>query len=68
MTMIYVCGIVGFTIGFAFGQMLLFFLLRGVSKEDMLNDKYIQLKYGLLNWGVALLGGYGAILLYQRYL
>ncbi len=66
--MIYVYGILGFAIGFGFGQMLLFFLLRGVSKEDMLNDKYIQLKYGLLNWGVSLLSCYGAVRLYQLYL
>lgn len=68
MTMIYVYGILGFVIGFAFGQMLLSFLLRGVSKEDMLNDKHIQLKYGLMNWGLAILSCYGAIELYQRYL
>ncbi|MCK5383960.1 MAG: hypothetical protein KAJ29_00195 [Alphaproteobacteria bacterium] len=66
--MIYVYGIIGFTVGFSFGQMFLFFLLRGMSREKMLNDKYIQLKYGLLNWLIAILGAYGAVFLYQRYL
>jgi ABC-type antimicrobial peptide transport system permease subunit len=63
--MIYVYGIIGFAVGFGFGQMLLFFLLRGVSKEDMLNDKHIQLKYGFLNWSIALLCCYGAVALYR---
>lgn len=67
MTMIYVYGIVGFTLGFSLGQVLLFHLLRGMSKEKMLNDKHIQFKYGLLNWGVALLFCYGAVALYQSY-
>ncbi len=66
--MIYVYGIIGFTLGFSVGQVLLFHILRGVSKEEMLNNKSIQLKYGLLNWLIALLCGYGGIVLYQSYL
>lgn len=66
--MFYVYVIAGFTVGFSLGQLFLFFLLRGVSKEKMLKDKNIHLKYGLLNWLVALLGAYLAALLYQRYL
>ncbi|MFP4097662.1 MAG: hypothetical protein ACLFP8_03420 [Alphaproteobacteria bacterium] len=65
--MFYVFAISGFIAGFMAGQGFLFFLLRGVSKEDMLNDKYLHLKYGLLNWIVAGAGCYCAILLYQRY-
>ncbi|MCK5374983.1 MAG: hypothetical protein KAJ40_06840 [Alphaproteobacteria bacterium] len=66
--MIYVYGIAGFILGFIIGQMLLLFLLRGVSKEEILNDKYIHLKYGLLNWAVASLFCYGAVSLYKYYL
>ncbi len=67
MTMIYMCGMFGFAVGFGVGQVILFFLLRGVSREDMLNDKHIQLKYGLLNWAIALLSCYGTVRLYQLY-
>lgn len=65
--MVYVLGVIGFIGGFIAGQMFLFFLLRNVSKEDMLNDKYIKVKYGLLNWIVAILGSYGAVMMYERY-
>lgn len=65
--MIYICAVTGFIIGFSFGQLLLFFLLRGVSREKMLEDKYIQLKYGTINWIVALFGAYAGVAIYQQY-
>lgn len=65
--MVYVLGVIGFISGFIAGQMLLLFLLRNVSKEDMLNDKYIKVKYGLLNWIIAILGSYSAVMMYERY-
>ncbi|MCD8562910.1 MAG: hypothetical protein LRY54_02420 [Alphaproteobacteria bacterium] len=54
--MIYIMGILGFIGGFAVGQMVLYFLLRHKTKEDLLNDRALKWKYGLLNWGFALLG------------
>lgn len=65
--MVYVAGVIGFIGGFFAGQMLLMFLLRDVSKEDLLNDPYIKVKYGLLNWIIAILGCYCTIWTYQRY-
>ena len=65
--MVYVYAALGFAIGFGFGQMLLFSLLRGVSREKMLKDKNIQYKYGLLNWLIAILGALAAVALYERY-
>ena len=65
--MVYVAGVIGFIGGFVAGQMLLMFLLRNVSKEDLLNDPYIKVKYGLLNWIIAILGCYSTIWMYQRY-
>ncbi len=65
--MIYVVGTLGFIGGFALGLMLLYFLLRNVDKEDLLNDNYIKWKYGLLNWAIAILGAYSAVSTYERF-
>ncbi len=65
--MVYVAGIIGFIGGFVAGQMLLLFLLRDVSKEDLLNDPYIKTKYGILNWIIAIMGSYSTVWMYQRY-
>jgi ABC-type antimicrobial peptide transport system permease subunit len=65
--MVYLVGVIGFIGGFVFGQMVLYFLLRNVSQEDLLNDPYIRWKYGLLNWIIAGLGVYSCISMYDRY-
>lgn len=65
--MIYVAGIVGFIGGFLVGQMALYFLLRHKSKEELLEDKSLKFKYGLLNWGFAALGSYSFIEMYKLY-
>ena len=65
--MVYVLGVFGFIFGFGFGQALLFFMLRNVSKEDLLNDRYLKWKYGLLNWGLAVLWCYVFVSIYERY-
>lgn len=56
--MIYIMGIVGFLGGFAVGQMVLYFLLRHKTREELLGDRALKWKYGLLNWGLALLGAW----------
>jgi ABC-type antimicrobial peptide transport system permease subunit len=65
--MIYGFGILGFILGFIFGQMLIFFLLRHRSREDLLTDKGLKWKYGLLNWGFAAAGAYLLVVMYNRY-
>lgn len=65
--MIYAAGIFGFIGGFALGQMVLYFLLRNVSKEDLLNDPHIKWKYGTLNWVFAILGSYSMVETYRMY-
>lgn len=65
--MVYVAGILGLFGGFAFGLMLLSFLLRGVDNEKLLNDKYIKWKYGILCWLMAILGSYSAVSTYKYY-
>jgi hypothetical protein len=65
--MIYVFGILGFIGGFALGQMVLYFLLRQYSREELLNDKNLRWTYGILNWLIALLGSYSFVVVYQQY-
>ncbi len=64
--MVYIAGIAGFIFGFFIGLMLLSFLLRDTKKEDLLNNPYIKWKYGILNWIIAILGSYVAVIIYQR--
>ncbi|PCJ03269.1 MAG: hypothetical protein COB14_00630 [Alphaproteobacteria bacterium] len=65
--MVYVAGIIGLIGGFMCGLMLLTFLLRNVKREDLMNDPYIKWKYGLLNWGCAILGAYAGVSMYEKY-
>jgi len=65
--MVYVAGVIGFLGGFCLGIMFLSFMLRNVSQEDLLNDRYLRWKYGILNWLIAILGAYSAVHMYERY-
>jgi hypothetical protein len=65
--MIYVAGILGFIGGFCVGQMVLFFLLRHKTNEELLNDKYLKWKYGPINWLCAVLGAYSLVNMYRFY-
>jgi ABC-type antimicrobial peptide transport system permease subunit len=66
--MVYVIGIIGFIAGFALGQMILYFLLRHKSRDELLTDSSLKWQYGLLNWAVAGLCSYAAVYLYGEYL
>ncbi len=65
--MVYVVGIIGFIGGFLAGQMLLYFMLRHKSREDLIRDKSLKWQYGILNWLVAILGCYSFIQMYELY-
>lgn len=65
--MVYVVGFIGFIGGFIFGQMLLYFLLRHKSREQLLQDKSLKWKFGLLNWGAAIAGAWAAVETYRLY-
>lgn len=65
--MIYVFGIIGFVFGAIAGQMLLYVMLRHKSNEELLNDKTLKLKFGLLAWGCAAIGSYGFVQMYHMY-
>lgn len=65
--MIYVFGIFGFVSGFALGQMVLYFLLRHISRDELLNNQNLRWTYGIMNWLIAALGSYSCVVLYQSY-
>lgn len=65
--MVYVVGMFGLIGGFASGQLLLYFLLRHRSRDDLLHDKTLKWKYGILNWLIAMVGAYSFITMYQFY-
>lgn len=49
-------GFTGFVIGFVLGLIANAQLLKGIPKERYIKDKSLRTRYGLLNWGIALLG------------
>lgn len=49
-------GLIGFVLGFVFGMAVNAYLLRGIPRDEMRRNKDLRMKYGLLNWGLALLG------------
>ncbi len=49
-------GLIGFVLGFLGGMAVNAYLLRGMPREEMRRNKDLRLKYGALNWGLALLG------------
>lgn len=51
--MAWIVGIIGFLAGFAAGQMILLRLLKDRSRDELLNDRHLRLKYGLFNWLIA---------------
>jgi hypothetical protein len=66
--MVYVFGTIGFIGGFMAGQMLLYFMLRHKSREEITQDSSIKWTYGLLNWAVAILGAFACVEFYYEYL
>lgn len=65
--MVYLVGITGLMCGFAFGQMILYFMLRHRPREDLLQDRGLKWKYGTLNWLLAFAGAYSFIAIYRDY-
>lgn len=65
--MVYVIGVFGFLTGLVFGQMVLFYMLRHKSREDLINQKNLRWTYGVLNWALAFAGLFIFIHIYKRY-
>lgn len=66
--MVYVIGTIGFFSGFAAGLLLLHFMLRHKTNDEILSDPYIKWKYGIINWGLAVFGAYAFVQAYKEYL
>lgn len=45
----------GLVFGFIIGMILNSYLLRDIPKEKLTTDRNIRLKYGLLNWAIAVI-------------
>ncbi len=65
--MIYAFGFIGFVAGFAIGQMLLYFMLRHRSPEELINDRSLRWTYGIVNWACAIAGAYAFVVMYNQY-
>ena len=52
----WIYGLSGFIVGFVLGMILNARLLRGIPREKYIKDSNLRLRYGLLNWGIALIG------------
>ncbi len=65
--MTWVVGIVGFISGFALGQVILLYLLKDKTDEELLKDKGLKWKFGLLNWGLAGFVCWCALKAYETY-
>lgn len=49
-------GLIGFIMGFVAGMLANAYLLRGIPRAELRNNKKLRTRFGLLNWGMALLG------------
>jgi len=64
--MVYVVGIVGFIGGFCAGLLILLFLLRHKTAEQLTTDPTLKV-YGFLNWVVAGVGAAAFVAIYRNY-
>lgn len=65
--MIYVIGIIGFIGGFLIGQMILYFMLRHKTRDELVDNKDLNYTYGIANWIMAAFGAYASVHVYQLY-
>ncbi len=61
MSMVYVISIIGFIGGFALGLFLIQLFLKNKSNKDLLQDKGLKWKFGLIPWVTAIIGAYSAM-------
>jgi hypothetical protein len=65
--MVYAVGLLGFICGFCLMLLVLNALLRGVPRTELLGNKALQIRYGLLTWGVAAFSAWAATFIYKSY-
>lgn len=64
--MVYLCGIVGFVLGFVAGMFVINLFLSRYSKAELVKNRSLRWTYGLAVWVFAALGTWGGIWLYER--
>lgn len=65
--MTYLVGIMGFLGGFSLGLYLISRFLKGRSRQELVSDKSLRWKYGLIVWVMAGLGAWSAVWAYGQY-
>jgi hypothetical protein len=65
--MSFLVGFLGFISGFSLAILVLNMWLRDVPREVLLQNKSMQLRYGLLTWSFAFIVAYAAVTLYRYY-
>lgn len=64
--MVYVIGIIGFLGGFSAGLFLIGQMLKGRTRQELMRDKSLRWKYGLMVWALAGLGAWAAVWMYTE--
>lgn len=66
--MTYLIAGAGFIGGFSLGLYLISQFLKGRSRQELVSDKSLRWKYGLIVWVMAGLGAWSAVWAYGQYL
>lgn len=59
-------GFIGLVCGFIFGMGVNAYLLQGMPREQLRTNRNLRMRYGALNWGLAVLGGLIAIVISEN--
>ena len=65
--MVWIVGIIGLIAGFGGGLACLKRWLKGTSREELLNNRDLRVRYGLFVWLVAAVTSAAAVFLYKSY-
>lgn len=65
--MIYVITIIGFIGGFMLGLFLIQLFLKNKSNKELLSDKGLKWKFGMIPWLMAVAGAYCTMMLWTEF-
>lgn len=65
--MIYVITIIGFIGGFMLGLFLIQLFLKNKSNKELLGDKGLKWKFGLVPWVTAVAGAYCTMMIWTEF-
>jgi uncharacterized membrane protein YfcA len=61
--MVYVLSVIGFIGGFALGLFFIQLFLKNKSNEELLKDRGLKWKFGLIPWIGAIIGAYSMMVI-----